>query len=118
MTKKLFWEDPYKTECNATVSSINGNKVKLDQTIFFAFSGGQESDEGTIADIKVINALKEGDKENIIDIEYELEKTPKFKIGDNVIIKINKEKRLKLMKLHTAAHIFYYIFVKKLGRKK
>ena len=63
MTQKLFWQDPYLTECTSKVTSIDGNKVKLDQTIFYAFSGGQQSDEGTINDIKVINAVKEGDKE-------------------------------------------------------
>ena len=55
MTTKLFWDDPYQTECTATVTEINGKKIKLDQTIFFAFSGGQSSDEGTINGIKVIN---------------------------------------------------------------
>ena len=38
---KLFWDDPYMTECDAKVVSIDGTKVKLDRTIFFAFSGGQ-----------------------------------------------------------------------------
>ena len=70
MTKKLFWKDPYQTTCTAKVTQINGNIIMLDQTIFYAFSGGQESDSGTINGIKVINATKIGDKENIIDIEY------------------------------------------------
>ena len=60
MTKKLFWDDPYLTECTAKVTAINGTKVKLDQTIFYAFSGGQLSDEGTIGGLKVIEARKEG----------------------------------------------------------
>jgi len=53
MTKKLFWDNPYLTECDATVTSVNGTRVKLDQTIFFAFSGGQESDSGNIGEINV-----------------------------------------------------------------
>ena len=118
MTKKLFWEDPYQTECKAKVTSIEENKVKLDQTIFFAFSGGQASDEGTINGIKVLNATKEGDKENIIDIEYCLESEPNFQVGDEVTVKIDEERRNKLRKLHSAAHVFYYFFVDKLGRQK
>ncbi|MBT3720154.1 alanyl-tRNA editing protein [archaeon] len=118
MTKKLFWEDPYQTECNAIVTSINENKIKLDQTIFFAFSGGQASDEGTINGIKVINAIKEGDKENIVDIEYELETVPKFKVGEEIKVKINEKTRSNLRKLHSAAHVFYYFFVDTLGRQK
>lgn len=118
MAIKLFWENPYQTECKAIVKEINGNKIKLDQTIFYAFSGGQESDSGVINGINVLSALKIGDKENIIDIEYSLEKTPNFKVGDEVEIKIDIEKRKKLMKLHSAAHIVYYFFIEKLGTLK
>ncbi len=39
-TEKLFWNDPYQTHCIARVVAINGTKVKLDHTIFYAFSGG------------------------------------------------------------------------------
>lgn len=118
MTQKLFWEDPYKTECKAKITSIEGNKVKLNQTIFFAFSGGQQSDEGTIGGIRVVEAVKQGDKENIIDIEYEVEKEPDFKVGDEVEVKIDADKRDKLMRLHTAAHIAYYFMTEKLGKLK
>lgn len=118
MTKKLFWEDPYLTTCKAKITEINGKKVKLDRTIFYAFSGGQESDEGTISGIKVINAIKQGDRENIVDIEYELEKEPNFKIGDEVDVVIDRDKRLRLMRLHSAAHIAYYFIIEKFGKMK
>jgi len=117
-TQKLFWDNPYQTECTGRVTSIVGNKIKLDQTIFFAFSGGQESDEGTIGGIKVLQAVKLGDKENIIDIEYELETEPTFKVGDTVEIRINSERRKKLRDLHSATHIVYYLFSQKYGKQK
>lgn len=106
------------TDCKSRVTSIEGNKVKLDRTVFFAFSGGQESDDGTINNLKVIDAVKIGDKETIIDIEYELESEPTFKVDDEVIVKIDAEKREKLRKLHSAAHIFYYFFVEAFGKQK
>ncbi|MBI2102716.1 alanyl-tRNA editing protein [Candidatus Woesearchaeota archaeon] len=118
MTIKLFWQDPYLTECTATVTEINGNKINLDQTIFFAFSGGQASDEGTISGITVSEAVKQGDKENIIDIEYTLGKEPSFKVGDTVTIKINPERRRKLRNLHSAAHILYYLTEDVIGKVK
>jgi len=117
-TKKLFWDDPYLTQCKAKVTSINGNKVKLDQTIFYAFSGGQLPDEGTINNIKVMEANKEGDKEDIIDIEYTLESTPNFKVGDQVTVQIDPIRRDKLRRLHSAAHIVYYITQQILGKVK
>ncbi|MCM2325509.1 MAG: alanyl-tRNA editing protein [Candidatus Woesearchaeota archaeon] len=118
MTQKIFWEDPYQVECTAKVTSIEGKKVKLDKTIFFAFCGGQESDSGTIDGINVVTATKLGDKENIIDIEYELEKEPHFAVGDEVKVVIDKEKRLSLMKLHSAAHISYYFTIEKFGKMR
>ena len=118
VTLKLFWENPYRTECNATITSMNGKKIKVDQTIFFAFSGGQESDHGTIGGINVVEAVKQGDKENIIDIEYTLEQEPNFTVGEEVEIKIDSIRRQKLMKLHSAAPIIYYLFTEKYGQQK
>ena len=117
-TKKLFWENPYLIKCKANVTEIDGRKVKLDKTIFYAFSGGQESDEGTINDIEVVNAIKKGDKESILEIEYELEEEPKFKVGDIVTVRINGVGREKLRRLHTAAHIVYYFIIEKIGKVK
>lgn len=118
MTTKLFWDDPYLTECTAKVTSTDGNKVKLDRTVFFAFSGGQESDSGTIGGITVVNAVKQGEKESIIDIEYELEKVPDFRAGDEVEVKIDPQKRSNLRRLHSGAHIAYYFIVEKFGKMK
>lgn len=113
MTKKLFWDDPYAKECSSIVAGISGKEVRLDRTVFFAFSGGQESDSGTIGGINVIEARKEGD-----DIVYVLEKEPTFKQGDEVEVKIDWEKRYKIMRLHSAAHIAFHIFSEKTGVKK
>lgn len=46
--KKLFWENPYLTELEAKVMSVNNNIITLEKTLAFAFSGGQQSDSGTI----------------------------------------------------------------------
>ena len=58
--KKLFWVNPYQTELKTKVSSVDGNKVTLEETIFFAFSGGQESDHGSIGGYEVLEAKKVG----------------------------------------------------------
>jgi len=118
MTKKLFWNDPYQTKCTAIVTSLDGRKVKLDQSIFYAFSGGQLSDEGEIGGIKVIEAKKQGDKEAIIDIEYTLENEPNFKVGDVVKVIIDANRRDKLRRLHSAAHVVYYFVIEALGKVK
>ena len=116
--KKLFWEDPYLTECKSKIMSIKGNKIKLDQTVFYAFSGGQASDFGTINGINVVEAVKNGDKESIIDITYVLGKEPDFKVGDEVEVKIDGERRDKIRNLHSAAHLVWYFVEEKLGKLK
>ena len=113
MVKKLFWQDPYRTTCEAKVERVEGNTVELDQTIFYAFSGGQASDKGTIGDITVLEAKKEGSR-----IIYTLEQAPTFVAGDTVQVKIDGERRKKMMRLHTAVHLVYFVFKDKTGIDK
>ena len=100
MTVKLFWQDPYRTELETTVQSVSGNQVTLSETIFFAFSGGQESDAGTIGGVKVVGARKEG-----LTIFYTLEPNHGLKVGDAVTVLIDWERRYQLMRLHFAAEL-------------
>ncbi len=114
MVVKLFWQDQYMKECYSKVTAIEDSKVWLDQTVFFAFSGGQASDKGTINNINVLEAVAQGEDE----IYYILEKEPDFSVGDNVKVEIDWEHRFKLMRLHSAAHIVYYYFIEKAGKQK
>ena len=98
--KKVFWENPYLAESEAKIMSVDGNVVTLNQTIVFAFSGGQQSDSGTIGGFEIIEAKKDGK-----EIFYTLEQNHDLKQNQNVIVKIDWEKRYRLMKLHFAAEI-------------
>ncbi|MFH0836360.1 MAG: alanyl-tRNA editing protein [Candidatus Micrarchaeota archaeon] len=105
MTRKLFWEDAYLRECDAKAASVDGNRVSLDQTIFFAFSGGQASDAGTINGINVVEAIA-----NENDIAYVLAEAPSFKQGDSVKVEIDWNRRFTLMRLHSAIHVASLFF--------
>jgi Ser-tRNA(Ala) deacylase AlaX len=100
MVAKLFWQDPYRTSLDTRVASVEGDVVTLVETIFYAFSGGQESDAGTIGGRKVLEARKDGR-----DIRYRLEPGHSLKAGDAVTVAIDGARRLKLMRLHLAAEI-------------
>ncbi|MCG8478150.1 MAG: alanyl-tRNA editing protein, partial [Spirochaetales bacterium] len=97
---KVFRRDPYRTTMNAIVSTVYDRRVTLRETIFFAFSGGQESDRGTIGGISVAEAETRGR-----DIVYTLEDAPHFGPGDTVEVKIDWDRRYRLMRLHFAAEI-------------
>jgi Ser-tRNA(Ala) deacylase AlaX len=100
MTKKIFWEDPYLTQLETRIASVKENDITVEQTIFYALSGGQESDHGTIGNSRVLQARKEGK-----EIFYTLGNGHGLKLGDPVRMKIDWERRYKLMRLHFAAEI-------------
>lgn len=107
MVELLFNTDPYLKETGARVTRVDGNKIFLDQTIFFAFSGGQASDSGSIDGAKVVDVVKENN-----DIAHVVENNI-FSEGQAVHLKIDWERRHKLMRLHSAAHIVGVLFWEK-----
>ncbi len=100
MTRRLFWEDPYLTQCDTRVTSVAGNDVTVEATVFYAFSGGQESDAGTIAGRRVVEARTAGN-----EIIYTLEDGDGLAVGDAVAVAIDWQRRYRLMRLHFAAEI-------------
>ncbi|WP_321311538.1 alanyl-tRNA editing protein [Halarcobacter sp.] len=107
MSEKIFWLEPYRTELDSIVLAIEENTVELSQTIFYAQSGGQESDTGTINNIPVLKAEKKDDT-----IIYTLAYKPTFKVGDQVHTTIDWKRRYRLMKLHFAAELVLELFYK------
>lgn len=110
MTRKVFWEDPYRTELETTVAKVSGGEVSLAETIFFAESGGQESDHGSIAGHPVRQARWEGR-----DIVYTLDEGHGLKPGDPVTVVIDWQRRYRLMRLHFAAEIVLELVTRDLG---
>jgi Ser-tRNA(Ala) deacylase AlaX len=100
MTQKLFWQDPYRTQLDTTITRVNDQDVTVEQTIFYAFSGGQESDTGTIGGHPVVLARKDG-----LDIVYTLEPGHGLAASDPVTMTIDWERRYRLMRLHFAAEL-------------
>lgn len=107
-TEKVFWSDPYLTELRAEVKTVDGNLVSLDRTIFYALSGGQESDTGTIEGYRVLEAMKEG-----TEILYRLEEGHGLEQGKEVSVRIDWDRRYRLMRLHFAAEIVLELVYKK-----
>jgi Ser-tRNA(Ala) deacylase AlaX len=100
LTKKLFWQDPYLTRLDTRIARVDGNDVTVMETIFYAFSGGQESDAGMLAGKPVLKARKDG-----MEIFYTLEDDHGLKVGDAVTMQIDWARRYRLMRLHFAAEL-------------
>ena len=103
---KLFEENPYLREFKAKIISINIEEktIELDNTAFYARSGGQPGDIGEIIaenqNIEVKDTIKIDNK--IINI---INKTENLEKGIEIIGKINWEKRYKHIKMHIALHL-------------
>jgi alanyl-tRNA synthetase len=126
MTRKLYYKDPYAKEFDAKVVKVNGNKVILDQTCFYPWGGGQIGDTGEISGIRVVDTQKttkdlvemnDGFKAKPVSDEviHILEREPEFKEGDTIHGRIDWDRRYRIMKLHSAAHITYFIAVEVFG---
>ncbi|MBU0586374.1 alanine--tRNA ligase, partial [Candidatus Micrarchaeota archaeon] len=97
-TEPLFYSDA--DEFDATVIAIVEEKyLVLDKTAFFAESGGQVADHGSVEGKKVKNVIK-------VDgvILHEIEK-PDFKNNQKVHAKIDMKRRKAISRNHTAAHL-------------
>jgi len=107
---KLFWSDPYLTELEASVTGVDGNTVTLDRTVAYAFSGGQQSDSGTIGGFQILDARMDGK-----EIYYTIEPGHTLTRGQDVKVAIDWAKRYRLMRLHFAAEIILELVYQRFG---
>lgn len=117
----LYLSNCYLKEWEATV--INASKkddrsqfIVLDKTAFYPASGGQPNDTGTMAlgdkVFKVVYSCKIAQNGTVISHEVE---SQDLKPGDRVKCKIDWDRRYKLMRMHTAAHIISAIIHNETG---
>jgi misacylated tRNA(Ala) deacylase len=110
-TDCLFREDSYLKQCNATVAGVTDTgAIVLDRTIFYAASGGQPGDRGTLR-------TANGDTISVENAGYiDREKTEiahlpasagglVLKVGEPVAATIDWGLRYARMRMHTALHL-------------
>lgn len=108
-TEALFREDAYLREADATVVAVREDGgIALDRTIFYATSGGQPGDTGILrradgSEIRIAGTVTGETKDAIIHLPAGGEARPE--IGEAVHLVLDWERRLKLMRMHTACHI-------------
>lgn len=112
MTAKLFLENPYQTSIDAVVTAVSENGVQFDKTIFYATSGGQPGDTGTLRvanqNIPVVTTKK---GEGFEDIWHVLPEGTSLNVGDNVTGEIDWDTRHKHMRMHTCLHLLCSLVV-------
>ncbi|OYR16025.1 alanyl-tRNA editing protein [Brucella grignonensis] len=108
-TEALFREDAYLKSAEGSVLALTDTGgIILDQTNFYATSGGQPGDTGFFerADgsrIEIAATVTGESKNEIIHVPAEGQAVPE--IGEKLVLHINWERRYKLMRMHTACHL-------------
>lgn len=110
MTKRVFWSDPYLSSLATCVSQLHEDEVQLAESIFFAESGGQESDHGSIAGKPVLAARLIDDQ-----LIYTLASGHGLTLAAPVLVEIDWPRRYALMRLHFAAEIVLEVACKDFG---
>ncbi|GAB4203004.1 MAG: alanyl-tRNA editing protein [Roseiflexaceae bacterium] len=104
MTDPLFHTDAYLREFDARVTAVEGAAVALDRTAFYATSGGQPHDIGTLSaggqTWQVVEVRRQGEQ-----IWHTLAGDGLPEAGMPVRGTIDWERRYKLMRTHTALHL-------------
>ena len=108
VTEALFREDGYLAEAEAEVVAVNERGgIILDRTVFYATSGGQPGDTGKLmlADGRVVDIAATIAGETKDEIIHVPAADAGLTSGDRVKLAIDWERRLKLMRMHTACHL-------------
>lgn len=108
-TKALFRDDFYLATAEGTVTAIHPDgTIELDQTCFYATSGGQPGDTGFLerADGSRIELgqTRHGETKDII-LHVPLAEQPRPEVGETLVLHVDWARRYKLMRMHTACHL-------------
>lgn len=91
-------------------------KIVLDQTVFYAESGGQIGDQGIIQDNNNVFEVSDTQRLNKVALHIGKVKQGSFRKGDSVQAKVDVELRMAIARNHTATHLLQAALRKVLGQ--
>ena len=103
MTDRLYYDDAYLTEFDATVTeceaAAGGFRVRVDRSAFYPTSGGQPFDTGTLGGASVldVSVSVDGDVDHLVDRP--------FNVGESVHGVIDWPRRFDHMQQHAGDHM-------------
>jgi misacylated tRNA(Ala) deacylase len=104
MTELLYHTDAYLKQFFAQVTAVEGNRVELNRTAFYATSGGQPHDTGVLSaggqSWDVAEVRREGGM-----VWHTLAGAEMPAVGEQVAGELDWRRRYRLMRTHTALHL-------------
>ena len=107
-TREIFREDAYLRQCTATITGVSEHGVELDCTVFYPMGGGQPGDSGALVladgrEIEIVDTRK-GEADGQI-YHVTSQPTQADLIGQQVTVKIDWDRRYRMMRVHTLLHL-------------
>jgi misacylated tRNA(Ala) deacylase len=108
-TLPLYRDDFYLSTAEGIVTAVRADgAIELDQTCFYATSGGQPGDTGFLerADgSKIELGITVNGEDKSVVLHTPLEGQPLPEVGEKLVLHVDWARRYKLMRMHTACHI-------------
>ena len=94
--------EPYVREFESEVTRVDGRDVMLESTHFYAESGGQPADRGTLGGERVVDVQSRDG-----EVVHTLAADPDLAPGDTAAGTVDDDFRTYCMRAHTASHALY-----------
>ncbi len=116
-TTRLYLQDDHCFELDARIVAIEESSLAFDQTCFYPGGGGQPADEGSVT-------LQNGEVLEIVSLHADADEIiwhvsksppPPNVLGQCCRLKLNKARRLALMRYHTVLHVLNTIALRDYG---
>ncbi|MEM7124513.1 MAG: alanyl-tRNA editing protein [Pseudomonadota bacterium] len=104
----LFRDDAYQRSCDAVVTQVDDDGIRLDRTVFYPTGGGQPGDSGTLTlgdgrCIAIETTRKGADHEDVVHVPTADQPVPS--VGEPVTAEIDWDRRYRHMRMHTCLHL-------------
>ncbi len=108
MSRLLFRDDAYLRACETRVTGVDARGIRLEATVFYANSGGQPGDTGTLrlengTEVRVIDTVKGNGPDEVVHVPAP--DSPPVSVGMGVQAEIDWQRRYRHMRLHTCMHL-------------
>lgn len=112
-TNELHRTDAYLRTFDATVVAVEHDLVELSATAFYARSGGQLGDQGSLRGHRVLDTFYSSTKSAVL--HRVVWSADPLRVGEEVIGQIDWDRRYAAMRLHTAQHLLWLSLVAEYG---